>query len=138
MLLEHEEPYTVIKSKQIGLLQHDPYSWLLEGPDFVPMEEVTANSRFLDMTIKAWLAEMDTQQRNEIVDTVFDLLSMGEAKSVFDLIHPKNIRTYLKTLATDGKLRRILSDEFLSLLEAARKTQIALNTPEELPETSEE
>ena len=138
MLLEHEEPYTVIKSKQIGLLQHDPYSWLLEGPDFVSMEEVTANSRFLDMTIKAWLAEMDTQQRNEIVDTVFDLLSMGEAKSVFDLIHPKNIRTYLKTLATDGKLRRILSDEFLSLLEAARKTQIALNTPEELPETSEE
>lgn len=126
MLLEHEEPYTVIKSKQIGLLQHDPYSWMLEGPDFVPMEEVTEDSKFLDMTIKAWLAGMSIEQRNEIVDAVFDLLSTGGASSVFDIIHPKNVRTYVRTLAGDGKLRRILSDEFMSLIEAARKTQLTL------------
>jgi len=129
MLLEHEEPYTVIKSKQIGLLQHDFYSWLLEGPAFVPMEEVSANSKFLDQTIKHWFSGMTNEERNEIVDTVFDLLSMGEVNTVFDLIHPKNIKTYLRTLATDGKLRKILSEEFLSLLEAARKTQLALETP---------
>lgn len=126
MLLEHDEPYTVIKSKQIGLLQHDFYSWVLDGPQFVPMEEVTDSSKFLDLTIKSWFSGMTPQERNEIVDTVFDLLSMGEVNSVFDLIHPKNIRTYLRTLATDGKLRRILSDEFLSLLEAARTTQLVL------------
>lgn len=126
MLLEHEEPYTVIKSKQIGLLQHDFYSWLLEGPDFVPMEEVTENSKFLDMTIKAWLSGMTNEERNEIVDTVFDLLSIGNVSSVFDLIHPKNVRTYLKTLTTNGELRRILSEEFMSLIEAARKTQLVL------------
>ena len=126
MLLEHGEPYTVIKSKQIGLLQHDFYSWLLDGPQFVPMEEVTEDSKFLDLTIKEWLSGMTTQERNEIVDSVFDLLSIGEVNSVFDLIHPKNIRTYLRTLASDGKLRRILSEEFLNLIEAARKTQLAL------------
>ena len=126
MLLEHEEPYTVIKSKQIGLLQHDFYSWLLEGPEFVPMEEVTADSKFLDMTIKEWLSGMTNEERNEIVDAVFDLLSIGEVKSIFDLMHPKNVRTYLRALANDGKLRRILSDEFMSLIEAARKTQLAL------------
>ena len=131
MLLEHEEPYTVIKSKQIGLLQHDFYSWLLDGPEFVPMEEVTADSKFLDQTIKHWFSGMTTEERNEIVDTVFDLLSMGEVNTVFDLIHPKNIRTYLRTLATDGKLRKILSDEFLSLIEAARKTQLALEASKE-------
>ena len=126
MLLEHEEPYTVIKSKQIGLLQHDFYSWLLDGPEFMPMEQVTDSSRFLDMTIKEWLSGMTNQERNEIVDTVFDLLSIGNVSSVFDLIHPKNVRTYLKTLTTDGKLRKRLSEEFMSLIEAARKTQLAL------------
>ena len=126
MLLEHEEPYTVIKSKQIGLLQHDFYSWLLEGPNFVPMEEVTVDSKFLDMTIKEWLSGLTTQERNEIVDAVFDLLSIGNVSSVFDLIHPKNVRTYLKTLSTDGKLRRLLSEELMSLMEAARKTQLTL------------
>ena len=126
MLLEHEEPYTVVKSKQIGLLQHDPYSWVLRGPEFVTMEEITNDSRFLDMTIKNWLAEMNTQERNEIVDTVFDLLTIENASSVFDLIHPKHIRSYLKALSTDGKTRRRLTEEILSLIEAARKTQMEL------------
>lgn len=126
MLLEHREPYTVIKSKQLGLLQHDFYSWLLDGPEFVPMEEVTDQSKFLDLTIKEWLNGMTIEERNEIVDTVFDLLSIGNVSSVFDLIHPKNVRTYLKTLSTNGELRRILSEEFMSLIEAARKTQMTL------------
>lgn len=134
MLLEHEEPYTVVKSKQIGILQHDFYSWQLDGPEFVPMEQVTDNSIFLDLTIKEWLAGMSQEERNEIVDAIFDLLSIGEVKSVFDLIHPKNIRTYLKTLAADGALRRILSEEFLNLIEAARKTQLALEDKQAVPE----
>ena len=133
MLLEHREPYTVIKSKQIGLLQHDFYSWTLDGPAFIPMEEVTENSKFLDQTIKNWVSGMDNQDRNELVDTVFDLLNAGNVSSVFDLIHPKNIRTYLKTLVTDGKLRRILSEEFLNFMEAARKTQLALEEKTEKP-----
>lgn len=130
MLLEHEEPYTIIRSKQIGLLQHDPYSWDVMGPDFVPMEEITADSRFLDQTIKTWLADMTTEERNEIVDTVFDLLSIGDVKNVFDIIQPKNIRNYLRTLSTNGNIRRILSDEFVNLMEAAKKTQMALEAAE--------
>ena len=134
MLLEHEEPYIIIKSKQIGLLQHDFYSWDVMGPDFVPMEEISADSRFLDQTIKTWLADMTIEERNEIVDTVFDLLSIGDVKNVFDLIHPKNIRTYLRTLSTNGNIRRILSDEFVNFMEAAKKTQLALENNEETEE----
>ena len=35
MLLDHEERYTVVRSRQVGLLQHDPFSWQVEWPDFV-------------------------------------------------------------------------------------------------------
>lgn len=48
MLLEHEEPYTVIKSRKIGLLQHNPYSWEVAGPDFIHMEEVSEGSKKID------------------------------------------------------------------------------------------
>lgn len=126
MLLEHEEPYTVIKSKQIGLLQHDFYSWLLDGPEFVPMEEVTNGSKFLDMTIKRWFSGMTPAERNETVDAVFNLLSIRGASTVFDIVHPKNVNAYLRTLVTDGKLRKRLTEEFFSFLEAARKTQLSL------------
>ena len=35
MLLEHEEPYTVVKSRTVSLLQHDPYSWEVMGRDWM-------------------------------------------------------------------------------------------------------
>lgn len=126
MLLDHEEPYTIIKSKQIGLLQHDPYSWELSGPDFVPMEEISSNSRFMNLTIRTWLAGMSTEERNEIVDTVFELLSIGDVDNVIDIIQPKNIGNYLRTLHSNTKIRRLLSDELMSLMEAAKKTQLEL------------
>jgi len=126
MLLDHEEPYTIIKSKTIGLLQHDPYSWEVMGKDFIPMQEITADSHFTNLTIRKWLADMTIEERNEIVDTVYDLLSIGDVDNVFEIIQPKNIGNYLRTLRENGKIRRILSDELLSLLQAAKETQLEL------------
>ena len=51
--------------------------------------------------------------------------------NVLDIVNPKNLRNYFRTLATNGKIRRILSDELLSLMEAAKKTQLALDSQKE-------
>ena len=134
MLLEHEEPYTVIRSRQLGLLQHNFYSWELHGPGFVPVEEITAGSRFLNGTLKNWLADMTVQERSQVVDALFGLLQMGELDSALDIFHPKNLKTYLKTLSSDGAIRRLLSDEFQALVEAARKTRDQFNEEPKLLE----
>ena len=123
MLLEHEEPYTVIRSKSIGLLQHDLYTWDVMGKAFLPVEEITENSQFVDATLKTWFADMTNQERSHLVDVLFALLSSGGAENVYDLLHPRNIKTYIKTLSSDVNLRRILSAEFAGLMEAARKTK---------------
>ena len=123
MLLEHEEPYTVIRSKSVGLLQHDLYTWNVMGREFLPMEEITEGSQFADATIKAWFASMTSQERNQLVDVMFGLLSSGGADSVQELLHPRNLRTYIRTLSSDENLRRVLSTEFIGLIEAAKKTK---------------
>ena len=128
MLFEHQEPYTIIKSKQIGLLQHELYSWEISGPSFVPVEEMTANSRLLNQTIKNKLATMTNPERSELVDAIFDLLSVGELNSVLDIIQPKNIHIYLRTLNKDKNLRRMLAAEIVSMVAAARKTQQEKNS----------
>ena len=33
MLFENQEDFTIVKSRGIGLLQHDPYSWVVEDGD---------------------------------------------------------------------------------------------------------
>jgi len=123
MLLEHEEPYTVIRSKTVGLLQHDLYSWEVMGKSFIPVQEITDSSLFLDATIKTWFAQMTNQERNQLVDVMFTLLGTGGVDNAIDIFHPRNIRNYLKTLSSDANMRRVLSSEFQGLLEAARETR---------------
>ena len=123
MLLEHEEAYSVVKSKTVSLLQHDPYSWELMGKKFIPRPEVTESSRVLDMTIKTWFAEMTIQERNQLVDVMFGLLGTGGVDMVQEIISPKNILNYIKTVRSDANLRRILSTEFTSLIETAKRTR---------------
>ena len=124
MLLEHEEPYTVIKSDQVSLLQHDFYSWRLLARSFIRMEDITADSRFLDMTIKNWIAQMTSQERNILVDELFGLLESGEVSCAMDIFHPRNIRHYLKALSANGNMRKLFSDELRSLVAAARKARV--------------
>ena len=134
MLLEHEEPYTIIKSNQVSVLQHDPYSWEVMGPNFVPMQSITADSQFVNQTIKAWIASMDTQERNRLVDALFGLLGTGGIDKALDIFHPRNIRTYIKTLGNDPETRQILSAEFQNLMEAAKRTRIQPGDAKTLPE----
>lgn len=122
MLLEHEEPYIVIKSKQIGgVMQHDPYSWEVMGKEFIYMEEVTADSKFLNKTLKKWLAGMTNEERDVFIDAVFELLATGDADYINEIMHPKNVYSYLKTLKADDEMRRLLAGELFNLVKAARK-----------------
>lgn len=123
MLLEHEEPYTVIQSTQVSIMQHDPYSWVVMGPGFVEAGEMSADTKFLDQTIKHWLAGMSNQERNEFVDTVFDLLGAGGAVKTQHLIHPQHVLAFFKTLGTNDNVRRLLAGELASLVQSARTTQ---------------
>lgn len=137
MLLEHEEPYTVIRSKTVGILQHDPYSWDVMGRSFIPVQEITESSQYIDATLKGWLAEMSNQERNQLVDVMFSLLSTSGADNVQSLLQPKNIRTYIKTLSSDAAMRNILSTEFQNLIEVARKTRAKFEENRELLEAGE-
>lgn len=134
MLLEHEEPYTIIKSNQVGIMQHDPYSWQVLGADFLRVEELTADSRFLDRTFKNWLSGMSNEERSAFFDTVFELLESTGAERTSEIIRPHNVRAYLKTLQTNDQMRSLLASELVRLVSSARQAQ---NDPEkDLPESS--
>lgn len=133
MLLEHEEAYTVVRSRQLSLLQHDPYSWEVLGGDFVRMAQIDENSRFLDRTIKAWLAQTTMAERNAFVDAVYELLTLGEVNDLREVILPRNVLRYLRQLRTDEQLRTVIAREFAELFRTAaelRRKKEPLGLPE--------
>lgn len=133
MLLEHEEPFLVIRSKNVGIMQHDPYSWEVEGRHFLPVQEVTESSQFLDATIKNWFAGMTNRERNQLVEVLYGLLTTGDVENAADIFQPRNIRAYVKALSSDADMRHILSTEFQGFLEAAKKARASMNEGKELP-----
>lgn len=122
MLLEHEEAYSVIKSRQIGLLQHEPYSWEVMGGDFVHVKEISAGSRFADRAIKNWIRDMSKEDRAVLVQTIFELIRSGGASELKDLLHPRSIHAFFKTLKNNPQTQKLLAGEFLELLRAIRET----------------
>ena len=108
LLLTHEEPCTVVDSDQRGLFQHDPYSWQIMGPDFVQLEEVSAGSRLIDRALKNWLAGLTPAQRETVADTLYELLTDQDAKTVKQALEPQNLANALRAVQ-DADLKDLLS-----------------------------
>ena len=91
------------------------------------MEELTPDAKFVNATIRGWLMSMDLQERNQMVDALFKLLTYGNVERAADIFQPKNIRQYMKLISTDDDIRRILTGEFANLIDAAKNAA----TPED-------
>ena len=124
LLLEHEEPYTVIHSTQTGIMQHDPYSWEVMGTDFIRLESVTKSSRFFDQTLKTWLAHMDAAQRSRLIGVVCQLLQATNAERVDQLTSEwlRNAGLMLRSFASlDKETRQQIFQMLSRLVLAARQ-----------------
>ena len=121
MLLEHEEPYTVIKSRQMSILQHNLYNWEILGPGMVPVQQISEDSLFVNQTVKQWLASKTLEERNAFVDAVFGLLGTGEVDNAKEIMMPWNIISYVRTLNEDEEMRRIIGKEMTSLFRTATR-----------------
>ena len=85
MLLEHEESYTVVDSDQVGLWQHDGFSWQVLGTGFVTLREVSRQGRRNDLALKEWVRRLPVDQREKFVDGLFEVLTASGATTLTDL-----------------------------------------------------
>ncbi|MBD8959007.1 MAG: DUF2974 domain-containing protein [Clostridiales bacterium] len=127
MLLEHEEAYTIVHSEQVGILQHDLFSWEVCRDTFAHLETVDNSSRFVNYTLKSWLAAMDYSQRETFADAVYTILTETNASTLRELSaswfeSAKSVATSLKNL--DEPTRKALT-QALSLLARSAKTGLS-------------
>ena len=84
MLLESHDQYTVVESRQSGIMQHDPFSWVIEDGAFRTLEKITAGAEFMNDTLDDWITGMSIAERERFVDALYDILSAGGITSIFD------------------------------------------------------
>lgn len=133
-LMNHREKYTVIKSTQKGIMQHDLYSWQLIGNKFMTLEEFTRGSEFIDKTIKGWLEKTEPETREQVIDVIFEILKTTEAQTMKDLTINKfqNARKILTTYKNiDNNTKEMIWQTLNALFKIAKN-----NISEELPKLS--
>ncbi len=83
MILENYGDYQVVDSTAVGLLQHFPCSWAVEGTDFAYLEKLDEPQRIINDSVREWIDCLSEEERREFVDTLFEVL---EASGVSDLV----------------------------------------------------
>jgi hypothetical protein len=135
MLFEHDDDYTVVKSVQSGLMQHDVYSWEVTRNDVVRLDTVTRGSRFINRTLKEWIGGLDETQREQFIEALYAILSSTEAKSFPELTAGwlKNTGLMIQSLTSvDESTRELIARTIAALLKAA-KNNIYTLLPETVP-----
>ena len=109
MLLDREGPCAVVASSQRGLLQHDPYSWQVEGESFVLREETSPLSRAAARAVRDWLSGLAPRDRERAADTLYALLASGQASRVEEVLRPQALPDILRAAGRleDGALEHL-------------------------------
>ena len=126
LLLEREEQSHVVHSTQVGLLQHDIYSWDVARDHFVYLETTTAGSRHLDRTLKDWLTAMSPEERELLVETLYRTVAETNAATLKELgehwfSNARIVARNLKNLDEDSRKR---ISEALRLLMRSVKNEV--------------
>jgi len=124
MLLEHGNDYRVIRSNQAGLRQHELYSWEVTHNDMVRLDSVTQGSRFVDKTLREWIAELDVEHREQFFEALYAILSASQAKSIPELGSSwfRNAGLILKSFGNiDEPTKTVIRKALASLIGSARR-----------------
>ena len=70
---------TVVRSTSPGIMQHAPFSWVVEGNDFAVEKAVSYDSYRTNKRVSAWLRTMTPEQLGTFVEVLYKLVqSTGE------------------------------------------------------------
>lgn len=114
MLLEHAEDYTIIDSTNRSLMQHEPLSWNVLGNRFMYLGKRSEAAQLGDNVIREWLAGLTREERQEFVETLHEILSLGGKTKTLEDLHSGGLSSGVALLkeyaGADEKKKKMLSE----------------------------
>ena len=74
MLLYTNENYKIIKSSARGILEHDPFSWIINGNNFIILKKLSDGTVFTNKVINDFLSSLSKKEREIFIDSLFTVL----------------------------------------------------------------
>ena len=74
MLLYTNESYKVIKSTASGILEHDPFSWVVNNNSFVTLKKLTDGTIYTNKVINDFISSLSKKEREIFIESLFTVL----------------------------------------------------------------
>ena len=74
MLLYTNEHYKIIKSSENGILEHDPFSWLVKDNSFIILKELSDGTAYTNKVINDFISSLSKKEREIFIDSLFTVL----------------------------------------------------------------
>lgn len=84
-IMLHGKDENIVKSNAQGIMQHNPFSWLVERRFFRREQELSKDAVLFHMIIDECMERMSLEQRKQFVGIVFDALEANEIKKLGDI-----------------------------------------------------
>jgi len=111
----------VIKSNEMGIMQHNPLSWEVEGKEFYKLASTDKVSDTFEETLTSWLDEMSPIQRKVFVDDLFSVFEASGAETMSSMTKvgirgTKAMITRLREINdSGGKIKTLVKLFFVNL-----------------------
>ena len=91
MMFEHTKQYKIAASSADGILQHDPFSWNVLGPQFETAPEFDEASVFFHSSFNTWASRLSPEERKKFINTLFDVIYASGARTNYEIDQNKLI-----------------------------------------------
>lgn len=85
MIFEDQEDYSIVDSTSFALMQHNPFSWVVDGTEFRCVERISAGARYVDSTLANWVAQVSPEERERFIDALFQVINATDATRFADI-----------------------------------------------------
>ena len=133
-LLEHEKQPIIVASTSRGLLQHDGFSWEVQGPGLVRRDSLNKTAlRFIEILHK-WIDGMDTEQKRLLIEDLFATLQASGYENLSEVQSGgiKSLAAMVKRLDKFAPESRGMMQELLTAICGGWLEQLQENTKDKL------
>lgn len=85
MILENHENYKVVESSSVGVLQHNPYTWILEGDHFKWADDIYKGTKFMNHSMNEWILKLNDDELNTFVETFFSVIEGADVRTTIEV-----------------------------------------------------
>ena len=133
-LLEHEKQPIIVASTSRGLLQHDGFSWEVQGPGLVRRDSLNKTAlRFIEILHK-WIDGMDTEQKRLLIEDLFATLQASGYENLSEVQSGgiKSLAAMVKRLDKFAPESRGMMQELLTAICGGWLEQLQEHTKDKL------